>query len=98
VGKEETIQEIRTRFTQSRRGVVDFWRREHGAHELTKSGLSWLMTRPEEKIKTHLSDNGRMLALEWVEPPPAPRTYTIALHTRGSMEDALMLGEKFDHL
>ena len=94
VRREETIQEVRTKFAASHGGkVVDFWRRQYKAHQLTKEGSSWLGVRPEENVRKHLKQGDTQLDLEWVEPPPPPDTYTIALYTRASIEYALMLGE-----
>ena len=52
------------------------------------------MVRPEETVGKLLKPDGLELGLEWVNPPRAPGTYTIALRGQGPNEEALMLGEK----
>ena len=97
LGREETIQEVLTKFARSHPGrprAVDFWRRMHGEHQLTSKNLSWSMVGPKEKVGERLNPDGRTLELEWVAPPRAPQTYTIALRRQGPNEEALMLGEK----
>ena len=95
VERQETIQEVRTKFARAyQEGVVDFWRRMDNPHPHTSGGLFWSMVPPEQNVEQHLNPDGLKLELEWVKPPGAPETYTIALRRQGPKEGPLMLGEK----